>query len=488
MMKPMIISNSGKKVLLTGATGYVGGRLLFALEKSNINLRCIVRHPEHLKSKTKYSTEIIKGDVSNLESLTSALSGVDTAFYLIHSMQEGENFEALERQGAENFAAAAKAQGVKRIIYLGGLGDENQTLSAHLRSRHNVGKILRSFGGICIELRASIVIGSGSLSFEIVRALVERLPVMITPRWVRIEAQPIAIEDLLQYLLKAMDLPVSGSSIFEIGGRDKVSYGDVMKEYARQRGLRRFMIPVPVLTPHLSGLWLGLVTPVYARIGQTLVKSIQHPTVVRDTSAEKFFDIKPLGVKEAIHHALKNEDNDFALTRWCDAISSGGLTDRWGGVQFGTRLVDSRSVRVPATPEDAFAPIEKIGGQNGWYCANVLWRVRGFVDLVVGGVGLRRGRRHPREIKVGDALDFWRVEGFEKNKFLRLRAEMKLPGRAWLQFEVEEKNGGTEIRQTALFDPYGIGGLLYWYLIYPIHKLIFAGMLREIKNRVLSKK
>jgi uncharacterized protein YbjT (DUF2867 family) len=471
------------KVLLTGATGYVGGRLLKVLEKSDVNLRCMVRRPENLLAKVNPSTEIVTGDVSDLKSLNHALLGIDTAFYLIHSMQEGERFEELDRIGAENFAQAAKLQGVKRIIYLGGLGDDRLNLSPHLRSRQTVGKILRSFGGICLELRASIVIGSGSLSFEMVRALVERLPVMITPRWVRIQAQPIAIGDLIQFLVKAMDLPVTESKIYEIGGRDKVSYGEIMQEYASQRGLKRFMIPVPLLTPRLSGLWLGLVTPIYARIGQTLVKSIQHPTVIQDPSAELAFGIAPRGLKEAIRDALRNEDQEFAQTRWCDAVSSGGLTEKWGGDQFGTRIVDSRSVHVDVSASRAFEPIQKIGGTQGWYYGTFLWKLRGYIDLLWGGVGLRRGRRHPTEINVGDALDFWRVEIFEPNKILRLRAEMKLPGRAWLQFEVKEEGDQSIVRQTAIFDPSGIGGLLYWYLLYPIHKLIFAGMLREIKNR-----
>lgn len=470
-------------ILLTGATGYVGGRLLKELERSGHQVRCLVRKPEHLRVKVGPQTEVVAGDVSDPGSLQKALNGVDTAFYLVHSMQEGERFEELERAGAQAFAEAAKSQQVKRIIYLGGLGEDRPDLSAHLRSRHTVGRILRAYGGVGVELRASIVIGSGSLSFELVRALVERLPVMITPRWVRIDAQPIGINDLLRYLVKAIDVPLRESRIFEIGGRDQVSYGDIMREYARQRGLRRFMIPVPVLTPHLSGLWLGLVTPVYARIGRTLVKSIQHPTIVKDPSAAEFFGVDPLGIKDAIANALRNEDEEFAQTRWCDAVSSAGLSKKWGGDRFGTRIVDSRWARVSTTVERAFDPIRKIGGVNGWYYGTFLWKWRGYLDLLVGGVGLRRGRRHPSELSVGDALDFWRVEGIEPNKLLRLRAEMKIPGRAWLQFEVEPDGNGAIIRQTAIFDPSGIAGLLYWYLLYPIHKLIFAGMLREMTRR-----
>lgn len=471
-------------ILLTGATGYVGGRLLKVLERAGYRVRCLTRHPGNLRERMgPTSTEIAQGDVCDAAALNKALDGVDVAFYLIHSMQEGERFEELERTGAQLFAGAAKTRGVKRIVYLGGLGEDRADLSPHLRSRHEVGRVLRSYGGVCLELRASIVIGSGSLSFELVRALVERLPVMITPRWVRVQAQPIAITDLLAFLVKAIDLPASESRIFEIGGRDRVSYGDIMREYARQRGLKRFMIPVPVLTPHLSGLWLGLVTPIYARIGRTLVKSIQHPTVVKDASAETAFAIAPMGLKEAISNALKNEDEEFAQTRWCDAVSSAGLSNRWGGDRYGTRIVDSRDARVACSAERAFEPIRKIGGANGWYFGNAWWKMRGYLDLLAGGVGLRRGRRHPADLAAGEPLDFWRVEAFQPNKLLRLKAEMKLPGRAWLQFEVEDHTTAATVRQTAIFDPSGIAGLLYWYALYPLHQMIFAGMLREIKLR-----
>ena len=472
-----------RKILLTGATGYLGGRLLKKLEQSDFSLRCMVRQPNNLKSKVKQETEIVSGDVLKKETLLTALDGVDTAFYLIHSMQEGTQFEEQDRIGARNFAEAAKTAGVKRIIYLGGLGNDKEELSPHLKSRHEVGQILRESNALVIEFRASIVIGSGSLSYEMIRSLVERLPIMITPRWVRVLSQPIAINDLLNFLLKAINISPAESSIYEIGGKDQLSYKDIMNEYAWQRGLYRLMIPVPVLTPRLSGLWLGLVTPVYARIGQTLVKSIIHPTVVTNNKAEHVFDIETSGIKEAIKQAIEDEDAEFATTKWSYAVSSSGLTEKWGGVQFGTRLIDSRTAQSSAKPEYAFNPIATIGGQNGWYYGNFLWKLRGYLDLLVGGVGLRRGRRHPTHINVGDSLDFWRVEKYEVNKLLRLKAEMKLPGRAWLQFEVKENADGSTIRQTALFDPLGLSGLFYWYLLFPIHKLIFAGMLKEIKRK-----
>jgi len=403
-------------------------------------------------------------------------------------MGSSGKFEEQDRRAARNFAASARQAGVYRIIYLGGLGAEGQSLSAHLRSRQEVADILRSSGVPTIEFRASIVIGSGSLSFEMIRALVQRLPVMICPRWVGVKAQPIAVEDVIAYLLQALELPVEDAAVFEIGGTDQVSYGEIMQEYARQCELRRWTISVPVLTPRLSSLWLGLVTPIYARIGRKLIDSLRNPTLVRNPSALKVFDVKPKGLREAIERALHNEDREFAETRWSDALSSGGKTRSWGGVRFGTRLVDSRTLSVSASPAAAFAPIRQIGGANGWYFAGVLWWMRGFLDLLVGGVGMRRGRRNAQTLAVGDALDFWRVEAFEPDRRLRLVAEMKVPGRAWLQFEVEPigpqpNSQGSSIRQTAIFDPAGLGGLVYWYALYPVHRWIFSGMLRAIAVR-----
>jgi uncharacterized protein YbjT (DUF2867 family) len=422
----------------------------------------------------------VRADVLDRDSLTAALEGVEGAYYLVHSMGAGGDFEENDREGASNFASAARENGVRRIIYMGGLGDPTQELSPHLRSRHEVGEILRSSGAQVIELRASIVIGSGSLSFELIRALVERLPVMICPRWVSTPAQPIAVEDVLDYLLAALDLDDGESRVFEIGGPDQVSYGDIMREYAKQRGLRRLTISVPVLTPRLSSLWLGLVTPVYARVGRKLIEGVRNPTLVRDFSALETFSIRPRGLREAIQRALLNEDREFVETRWSDAFSSGGDPPQWGGKRFGSRIVDSRVVDVDAPADAAFEPIQRIGGQRGWYGADWLWRVRGFLDLLVGGVGMRRGRRDPVHVRVGDALDFWRVEAFEPERRLRLAAEMRLPGRAWLEFAVSEHEGRSRIRQTAIFDPVGLPGLAYWYALYPLHQLVFSGMLKGI--------
>jgi hypothetical protein len=317
-----------------------------------------------------------------------------------------------------------------------------------------------------------------------IRSLVDRLAVMITPRWVRARAQPIAIEDVSAYLLAARGLPAGESRIYEIGGADAATYGDIMMEYARQRGLKRVMIPVPVLTPRLSSLWLGLVTPVYARVGRKLVESMRHDTCVTDDAALRAFTIRPRGLCEAIGRALANEDQQIAETRWSDALSAyGGEPAEWGGVRFGSRIVDSRAAAVAAPPELAFAPIRRIGGKAGWYRGDWLWKIRGWLDLLAGGPGLRRGRRNPEHPVPGEALDFWRVEAYEPGRLLRLRAEMKVPGRAWLQFEADPVAGGARIRQTAIFDPQGLLGLMYWYALYPVHKAIFQGMLRAIVRR-----
>lgn len=472
-------------ILVTGATGYVGGRVVAALEREGARVRCLARRPYALAGQVRADTEVVEADCLDPKTLPAALAGVRTAYYLVHSMGSGKDFAALDEAAARNFGAAARAAGVRRIVYLGGLGaSRTDDLSEHLRSRQETGEVLRASGVPVVELRASIVIGSGSLSYEMVRALVERLPVMICPRWVQVRTQPIAIDDLVAYVLAARDQPPDASGVYEIGGPDVVSYRDIMLEYARQRGLRRHLIPVPLLTPKLSSLWLGLVTPLYARVGRKLVESMRNATVVTSDRAAKAFAIRPRPMREAIARALSREDAELAATRWSDALSSAALPAHWGGTRYGTRLVDSRSVVVEAAPRRAFAPVMRLGGDSGWYWGNALWRIRGAFDLLAGGAGLRRGRRDPDSLRVGEALDFWRVEGYEPDRLLRLVAEMRLPGRAWLQFEVTPLDGArTEIRQTAIFDPAGLTGLLYWYVLYPAHALIFRGMLRAIAER-----
>lgn len=472
-------------IALAGASGYVGSRLLEALEAAGHPLRCLARRPEFLKGRVGAATTIVRGDCLDASTLGALLDGVDCAYYLVHSLGSKQDFAQQDRDAALNFARAAREAGVRRIVYLGGLADASQELSSHLKSRQETGEALRSAGVPVIEFRASIILGSGSLSYELIRALVERLPIMVCPSWVRMKAQPIHIEDVVAYLVAALTLPGAESRVFEIGGEDQVSYAEIMQEYGRQRGLRRLMIPVPLLTPYLSSLWLGLTTPVYARVGRKLVRSIRNATVVRDDAALRVFDLRPVGMADAIRRAIKNEDSRFGATRWSDVVSSGGSPRSWGGVKFGTRLVDTRSVRVKASAAQAFAPIRRIGGATGWYHANALWRIRGWIDLLIGGVGLRRGRRDPERLTVGDTVDFWRVEAYEPDRRLRLVAEMKLPGRAWLEFQVEAEGDGAVVHQSAVFDPIGLAGLAYWYGIYPLHRRVFAGMLSGIASKVV---
>jgi uncharacterized protein YbjT (DUF2867 family) len=472
-----------RHVLLTGATGYVGGRLLTQLASRGYRVRCLARNPAHLSGRVPPGVEVVAGDVTKPESLTAACAEVEAAYYLVHALGEASGFEAREREGAQDFARAARAAGVSRVVYLGGLGDERSGLSPHLRSRQEAGRILRESGPPTLELRASVVIGSGSLSFEMIRALTEHLPIMITPRWVSVLAQPIGIQDLLAYLLEALDVPLERSLVVEIGGADQLSYLSMMQEYARQRGLKRLMIRVPLLTPRLSSLWLGLVTPLYARVGRKLIESIRHPTVVTTDTARRLFSVRPAGAAEAIRMAMDNEDREAAETRWFDAVSAAGQLQTSAGRPGGRRLLDRREVTVQASPGRCFDVISSLGGRNGWPAFGWLWRIRGAIDLLLGGVGMRRGRPEGRPLRTGDALDFWRVDVYEPGERLRLSAEMKIPGRAWLEFTVGPSGRGSLVRQTAEFDPVGLTGLLYWYSLVPIHALVFRGMLEAIAQR-----
>jgi uncharacterized protein YbjT (DUF2867 family) len=472
-------------ILLTGATGYVGGVLLPELERAGHRVRCLARRPGKLAGKTGPLTEVMAGDASDPDDLARACAGIDIAYWLVHSMESGVDFERADRLAAERFAAAAKAAGVKRIIYLGGLGADDDRLSAHLRSRHEVGAILRASGLDVVEFRASIIVGAGSFSFDLVRTLVERLPVMICPAWLATPTQPIAIADVVAYLAAAVDLPPGPPRIFEIGGPDKVSYGAIMREYARQRGLKRLMIPVPVLTPRLSSLWLKLVTPRYSKVGRKLIDGLKNPTVVTSDAATREFSLRPRGLATAVREAAEQEDGAFAGKRWADFADIEDLPRRYGGAHEGSRLVDHRHTVVAVVPERAFAAIERIGGKNGWYAANWLWTLRGWLDQLIGGPGMARGRRDPERLRTGDTLDCWRVEICEPPRRLRLAAEMKLPGRGWLEFEVVPRDGDVTIHQTAVFDPRGLGGLAYWYAIWPLHELVFRRMLAGIARHAV---
>ena len=446
-------------ILLTGATGYIGSRLLRVLEEGGCAVRCLARQPGRVAA-GRATTEVVSGDCLDEASLDAAMTGVDQAYYLVHSMASGPLFAARDREAAANFGRAAARAGVRRIIYLGGLGEDRGSLSTHLKSRLETGEALRKAGIPVVEYRASIVVGAGSLSFEMIRALVERLPVMICPRWVDTRTQPIAIDDVLAYLRAAVDLPEGQEGIFEIGGPAVVSYGDMMREYARLRGLRRLLVPVPVLTPRLSGLWLGLVTPAQARVGRALVEGLRNPTVVRSSAALETFAIRPMTLREAFLRAI----------------------DEGGPAQF---KIDSRVALVNAPAAQAFAPIRRIGGATGWYFGDALWRLRGWIDGGLGGVGMPRGRRDPDDCVVGDIIDGWRVEACEPDRLLRLSAGLKLPGRGWLEFRVDPLDGGARslIRQTAAFDPRGVAGRLYWYGVLPLHALVFRGLLRRIVQR-----
>ena len=474
---------SGRVILVTGATGYVGSRLLRTLEAVGARVRCLVRVGGAKCLAVGANTEVMETDLLNPAALRAAMQNVHTAYYLIHSMKDPGDFEEKDRQLASAFATSAREARVRRIIYLGGLAHGN-SLSKHLASRQEVGSILRESGVPTIEFRASVIIGAGSISFEMVRSLVERLPIMVTPLWVSMPAQPISIEDVIAYLIAALDLEDGQCRIFEIGGADRVSYLGLMQEYCRQRGLRCIMIPVPVLTPWLSSLWLRLMTPLQARVGRKLIEGVRNDTTVKDDGAARVFSIHPRGTREAIAQALAEEDRQFLHTRWMHTAISRQNRRPWGGVRSGSRIVDARSVQVPHPPSAAFRPIQRIGGRRGWYYVDWMWRLRALIDSAVGGVGMRRNYSDQRTLAPGDIVDFWRVEAIEPNHLLRLVAEMKLPGRAWLQFEVAGDDRHSTVTQTAIFDPVGLTGLLYWYLTYPIHTIIFAGMLRAIAKRI----
>ncbi|OJU82238.1 MAG: TIGR01777 family protein [Chlamydia sp. 32-24] len=478
-----------KKILLTGATGYIGGRLIKPLLNKDYEIVCLARHPQNLQERYLDKISLVKGDVFDKEALSKALKDVDVAYYLIHSMGGKDQFEEKDRQAAEIFAKEAAKAKVKKIIYLGGLGDsKNNELSPHLKSRQEVGEILRKFSGATqvIEFRASIVIGSGSTSFEMIRALCERLPIMVTPKWVYTLLQPIAITDLISYLVQASELTFENHPIFEIGGKDRVTYAELMQEYSRQRGLKRYMINVPVLTPYLSSLWLGLVTPLYASVGRYLIESAIFPTVVTNDLAKKTFAIQPMGVKESIEKALLYEDVKMAETRWIDTFTYVDETTGQEGAKAGNRIIDVKSITIPVPVEEAFKPIERIGGSTGYYYGNWLWRIRGLIDLFVSGVGFRRGRRDPERLFQGDVVDFWRVEKIIPNERLLLRAEMKVAGRAWLEFTVDGYENISVIKQKAIYEPCGLFGLVYWYSLYPIHHFIFKNMLKGIAKKAIE--
>lgn len=471
-------------VLVTGSTGYIGGRLVPRLLARGRRVRCLVRDPARLQGRAWHDeVEIVAGDVLDPGSLGPALRGVGTAFYLVHSLAGGSDFHARDLAAARNFGAAARDAGAGRLLYLGGLAEASGELSEHLRSRQQTGDALREAGVPVTEFRAGVIVGSGSLSFEMIRYLTERVPVMVCPRWVYTRTQPIGIREVLDYLATALDVPGSAGRIVEIGGADVVTYGEMMTIYAEVRGLRRWMVPVPVLTPRLSSYWVNLVTPIPAVIARPLIEGLRNENVVRDTSARDLFPgIRPAGYRASVERALARLQASNVETVWSGALSTsqGDVPPLTLTMQEGM-IVERRQRIVPASPASLYAAFTGLGGRRGWLHMNWAWELRGLADKLIGGVGLRRGRRDPDEVRVGDALDFWRVEAVEPGRSLRLRAEMKVPGQAWLQFQATPReHGGTLLAQTAFFAPRGLLGLLYWYALYPFHALIFSGLVDRI--------
>ena len=485
-IKCYTVSMEKPNILVTGASGYIGGRLVDDLLKLDYPVYSMVRRPDQFKYQFPKKHTIRYGNALDPESLDEALKGIDIAFYLIHSLADDKDFEQKELDSARNFVASAEKNNVKKIIYLGGLFNTHRPLSPHLRSRKEVGDVFRKSNIPSITFRASIILGSGSISFELIRNLTERLPLMITPKWVRVKAQPIGISDVLLYLVASIKLNVNDHQIYEIGGVDQVSYSDIMIEYARQRGLKRLIIPVPVLTPYLSSLWLSIFTPIYSNIGRKLINGIKIPTIV--TKQEKTFndfDIRPITMAKAIEKAIEREDSEFKRTHWASSFSSSNHDMKWLEQQRGNKLIYTTRININSTIKSAFYIIQQIGGKKGWYYANFMWKLRGFIDAMVGGTGYRRGRKDPIELHEGDFLDWWRVEQFSPPKCLRLFAEMKLPGRAWLEFEVKEKsNQSCELYLSAIFDPSGLIGRIYWYSLYPLHFFIFNGLIKGLKKEI----
>ncbi len=474
-----------QRILVVGASGYVGGRLVPLLASRGHELVLVSRDARSLAARFPDAT-VVTADLLEPTTLPAALEKVDIAYYLAHSMGAGERgFADRDQKAARNFAEAAKRAGVSRIIYLGGLGDDSGDLSHHLASRHETGAQLAAHGVPVTEFRAAVIIGSGSASFEILRHLTERLPIMITPRWVATRCQPIGIADVLDYLVGALDHPeVTG--IVEVGGPDILSYGEMMQAYARLRGLRRLMIPVPVLTPRLSSYWVNLISPVPAGIARPLIEGLRNEVVVRDPGPAAVFGLHPLPYVEALGRAIDRVDGDDLESTWFDALAGSDRATLSSVTASEGMIVERRGRFVAALPERVFAEVERLGGDAGWPSANVLWMIRGLLDRLVGGVGMRLGRRDPDHLRVGDALDFWRVEELRRPNVLRLRAEMKVPGRAWLQYEVTASESGSRLVQTAFFEPKGLPGLVYWYALYPVHGLIFRGTVRVLAERAGS--
>jgi uncharacterized protein YbjT (DUF2867 family) len=486
------------RCLVTGATGYIGGRLVPELLAAGESVRCLARSPGKLRDHPwAGQVETVRGDVTDRESLRAAMEGVDVAYYLVHALGAGRGFEETDRRSARIFGEQARAAGVRRIVYLGGLnpsGVPESELSPHLRSRAEVGRILLASGVPTAVLRAAVIIGSGSASFEMLRYLTERLPVMVTPGWVRTRTQPIAVRDVLRLLVGCARLPYEVNRTFDIGGPDVVTYQDMMRRYAAAANLSpRIILPVPLLTPRLSSLWVGLVTPVPGALARPLVESLKHEVVCAERDIVRYVPDPPegcIGLDQALRLALRRVRDADTATRWSSASVPGAPSDPlptdpdWAG---GSLYTDHRERTVGASPEALWRVIEGIGGETGWYSSPLAWSLRGWLDRLVGGVGLSRGRRDAARLRVGDSLDFWRVEEIEPGRLLRLRAEMRLPGLAWLEMTVDrDQENRTVYRQQALFHPRGLAGHAYWWGVAPFHAAVFGGMARNIASAAES--
>lgn len=484
-----------ERILVTGATGYIGGRLVPRLLEAGYRVRCVARAPRKLAIRPWFEhedIEIVEGDIEDSESLTAALTGCSAAFYLVHSMlSAGSDYAERDRELAAAFAGSAKAAGIDRIVYLGGLGETGDGLSEHLSSRREVEDVLGSTGIPVTVLRAAMIIGSGSASFEILRYLVERLPIMITPRWVRTRVQPIAVRNVLDYLVDCLRVPETTGLTLDIGGPDVLTYEQLMRTMSDARELpRRLILSVPLLTPRLSSLWIHLVTPISSRMARPLAEGLRNEVICRDDRARELMPQKLLSVRESIDRALENLAVDNVESTWSAAGPMPGDPD-WSG---GNVFVDRWKVEIAASDVDVFRAVCRVGGGHGWYKGNWLWKVRGFMDRMVGGPGLRRGRRDPETVGFGEALDFWRVTEIESPKTLELHAEMKLPGTAQLAFEIvpvansdDPGPARVELRQTARFIPRGLFGLVYWYAVLPLHGYVFRGMLDGIRRSAQAK-
>ncbi len=505
MTKPRPDGPAKPLIGVTGATGYVGGRLIPRLLDEGYRVRCLARSPEKLAGRPwRDRVEVARGDLLDPGSLAPFLDGLHAIYYLVHAMAEGERgFEERDRRAARGLAEAAGRAGVRRIIYLGGLGETGAHLSRHLASRLETGRALREGPVPVTELRAAVIVGSGSMSFEMIKALVERLPFMITPKWVNTRSQPIAIGDVLRYLTGCLEEERTAGGSFDIGGADIVTYRDMMTGYARARGLRRIMVPVPVLSPRLSSYWVDLITPIPASYARPLIQGLRNEVVVRDDRIRSLVPFQPMGYDEAVRRAVALTDQGQVETRWTEASLPYTHLGRMGGAGPGAsgggpaasgaglgpagpgEIEDVRSAPSAAPPEAAWRAVSGLGGRRGWYAYDTLWNLRGIMDRMMGGVGMRRGRRDPDRLRPGDALDFWRVETVEPGRLLVLRAEMKVPGEAWLEFRIEPEGDGSTCRifQRARFRPVRFWGRAYWTALLPVHAVVFRGMLRAVCER-----